>query len=207
MKRKVKLKKLPIVIFILFLVPLLTLVYFNLDNISKEEIMTSPPVMEHIQETVPVVSENNFIKLPYNSSSVTIGRNYYDYKANDENQQNAITYYENTYYQNTGVDYISESMFDVVSILEGTVVQVKEDDKVGKEVEIEHKNGLISIYQSLSEVTVKKGDLVIRGQLLGKSGTNEMEKDLGNHLHFELYENGNQVNPNNYLNKEYKKEN
>ena len=88
--------------------------------------------------------------------------------------------------------------------------EVEEPPKVMetvKEIKIEHKNGLISIYQSLSDVYVKKGDPVSRGQLIGKSGTNELDKDLGNHLHFEIIENGNNVNPNNYLNKEYKKEN
>jgi len=49
---------------------------------------------------------------------------------------------------------------------------------------------------------VKKGDVVTQGQILGKSGTNELDKDLGNHLHFEVYDNGQSINPNRYLNKE-----
>ena len=65
-----------------------------------------------------------------------------------------------------------------------------------------NENNLISTYQSLSEITIKKGDVVTQGQILGKSGTNELDKELGNHLHFEIYENGQPVNPINYLNKE-----
>jgi len=163
--------------------------------------------MEKITNTVPVISDNNFIMLPYNHPSVTVGRPYYDYQGDKENQEKSINFYDDTYYQNTGIDYISDTEFDILSILDGTILQVKENDKTGKEIEIEHKNGLISIYQSLSEVSVKKGDIVSRGQVIGKSGTNELDKDLGNHLHFEMIENGNTVNPNNYLNKEYKKEN
>ena len=77
----------------------------------------------------------------------------------------------------------------------------------GKTVEIKHENGLISIYQSLKEVNVKKNDIVTKGQVIGMSGTNEMEKDLGNHLHLEIYENGQANNPENYLGKTYEKKN
>ena len=206
MEKKIKLKKVPFVIFILFLIPILVISFKKEKDLKVEE-PDIPVIVEDHDRTIPVISENNYIGQPFNNPNVTIGRDYYDYKEDDEKKQNSIMFYDNTYYQNTGIDYISENKFDVLSILEGTVLQIKEDDKTGKEVEIEHKDGLISIYQSLSEVSVKKGDSVIKGQILGKSGTNEIDKDLGNHLHFEMYENGKTVNPNHYLNKEYKKEN
>lgn len=56
---------------------------------------------------------------------------------------------------NSGVDYGGKENFEVVSILDGTVIDVKEDDLLGKIVEIRHSNEMISVYQSLSEVTVK----------------------------------------------------
>ena len=95
---------------------------------------------------------------------------------------------------------MGENVFDVVSILNGTVINVKEDEELGKSVEIKHDNGMISIYQSLSEVSVKVDDTVLNGLVIGKSGENKLDKDLGNHLHFEIYENGQSVNPLNYLN-------
>ena len=79
---------------------------------------------------------------------------------------------------------------------------MKEDNLIGKTIEIKHDNGIITSYQSLSEVNVKKDDYVNQGQVIGKSGTNELDKEIGNHLHLEIYENGNSVNPENYLNKE-----
>ena len=97
--------------------------------------------------------------------------------------------------------------FDVIAIANGTVTRVKEDDSLGKTVEIKHDNGLISTYQSLSEVSVKKDDVISQGQVIGKSGINEIDKDLGNHLHLEIYENGISVNPEMYLGKEYEKKN
>ena len=44
--------------------------------------------------------------------------------------------------------------------------------------------------------------MITQGQVIGKSGTNELDKDMGNHLHFELYVNGQVVDPALYLNKE-----
>ena len=46
----------------------------------------------------------------------------------DEEQEKSIIYYEDTYMQNSGVDYGTETEFEVISILEGTVINVKEDD-------------------------------------------------------------------------------
>ena len=208
MRREAFQKELPLIIFVLVLICGLLATIFISNRMSDEIVAESPTIVEtHERETLPVVSENNYITNPYIDPSVTVGREYYDYQGEEEKQQNSLTIQNNTYYQNTGIDYIKEEVFDVIAIQEGTVNLVKEDDLVGKVVEIEHNNGLISIYQSLGEVMVKKGDIVMQGQVIGKSGNNEMEKDLGNHLHFEIYENGQSVNPINYLNKEYKKEN
>ena len=63
----------------------------------------------------------------------------------------------------------------------------------------------ISIFYSLADnenQKEKKDDYINQGQVIGKSGTNELDKEIGNHLHLEIYENGNSVNPENYLNKE-----
>ena len=123
--------------------------------------------------------------------------------------RNAIfsLYQGNTYIQNSGIDFVYENEFNVISVLDGTVTNVKEDAILGKIVEITHDNDYISIYQSLGEVKVTKGDSVSQGQVIGISGTNEMDKDIGNHLHFEMYISGYNVNPINYLDKEVSKKN
>ena len=164
---------------------------------------------EVMDDTKPVVNVTPKIINPYLDLGVTIGKNYYDYKGEEKEQENSILKHDNTYIQNSGIDYVSENKFDVIAILDGTVTDIKDDDTLGKCIEIKHDNDLISTYQSLSEIKVKKGDIITQGQVLGTSGENELDKDLGNHLHFEMYENGGNVNPNNYLNKEIpsKKEN
>ena len=160
-----------------------------------------------LEPDVAVINDSRRMINPYTDPSVTIGKNYYDYKANAKDQEKSIIYHDNTYMQNSGIDFISKNTFDVVSVLDGTVTNVKEDETLGKIVEIKHDNEYVSIYQSLSEVEVKKGDKVTQGQVLGKSGTNELDKEMGNHLHFELYINGQVVNPSLYLDKELKNEN
>lgn len=174
----------------------------NLKKDNTEDELTSYVTSTVLEEEEPVIKESTMIINPYTDTNVSIGKGYYDYKADAEAQEKSIIYHDNTYMQNSGTDFVGEKVFDVVAILDGSVTDVKEDETLGKVVEIKHDNGYVSIYQSLSEVSVKKGDMVTQGQVIGKSGTNELDKDMGNHLHLELYINGKVVDPTLYLNKE-----
>ena len=158
-------------------------------------------ITDDIDKDIPVVATKIIIIKPYIDSSVKVVKNYYDYLSSSEEQEKSIVYYENTYMQNSGIDLSSGNVFDVVSILDGEVISVKEDELLGKIVEIRHENELISVYQSLSEINVKENDKVLANQVIGKSGESNVNKDLGNHLHFELYHHGKVVNPINYFDK------
>ena len=155
-----------------------------------------------ISQDIAVINTTKRIIFPYTEQEVKVGKNYYDFKGTAESQENSIIYHEDTYIQNSGVDFVYDKTFDVISILEGTVTNVKEDEVLGKIVEVTHNNDYISVYQSLTEVNVKKGDTISQGQRIGKSGNNQLDKELGNHLHFELYIDGQVVNPLDYLDKE-----
>lgn len=148
-----------------------------------------------------VIDEKEVIINPYTSQDVEISKNFYDYKSEAAEQEKSISQYDDTYIQNTGVDFTSANEFDCIAILKGEVIDVTADESLGNIVKVKHENDYVSIYQSLSEVSVKKGDKVEQGQVLGKSGKNKLDEDLGNHLHFELYVNGQMVNPLNFLNK------
>ena len=158
-------------------------------------------ITDDIDKDIPVVATKIIINKPYIDSSVKVVKNYYDYLSSSEEQEKSIVYYENTYMQNSGIDLSSGNVFDVVSILDGEVISVKEDELLGKIVEIRHENEIISVYQSLSEINVKENDKVLANQVIGKSGESNVNKDLGNHLHFELYHHGKVVNPINYFDK------
>lgn len=154
-----------------------------------------------IEDEVPVINTRNIITRPY-LVDVTIARYFYDYQATEEEQQKSLIYYENTYIPNSGVDYKNEEIFDVVSVLDGKVTKVEENNLLGKIIEVTHDNNLISVYQSLSETLVVEGDNVLQGQIIGKSGESNISKDLGNHLHFELIHNSKNVNPELYYDKQ-----
>lgn len=153
------------------------------------------------EEEVPVVNTEPTLIRPYNDPELKVLKNYYDYKADETSQQNALIYHENTYMQNSGIAYGGKDNFDVVAILDGEVVEVKNDKLLGNIVQIKHNEKIISVYQSLSETNVKKGDTIKQGQVIGKSGTSNISKDLGSHLLFELIINGETVNPEDYYDK------
>ena len=202
-KRKLKKYVLPTIIMTLSFIVVLTITLSTKDNknLSKEDNLTyvSSTI---ISQDMAVINTTKKIINPYTDQSVTIGKNYYNYKAEAEDQEKSIIYHENTYIQNSGVDFIYDKTFDVVAVLDGEVTNIKEDEVLGKIVEISHDNKYVSIYQSLSEINVKKGDIVSQGQIIGKSGKNELDKELGNHLHFEMYVGGQTVDPLLYLNKD-----
>jgi len=152
-------------------------------------------------ETQAVVSTDTKVMRPYLDNEIKIVKNYYDYKAEASVQENSLIFHENTYMQNSGVSYSGKENFDVIAILDGTVTNVTEDKLLGNIVEIKHENDMISTYQSLSAVNVKKDDVVKQGQLLGKSGTSNISKELNDHLHFELSYKGATVNPEDYFDK------
>lgn len=153
------------------------------------------------EQNVPVVAVSNTLARPYTSEEVTILKGFYDYKADEKTQQDSLIYHENTYLQSSGVAYGAKEVFDVLSIFDGTVISVKEDALLGGIVQVRHNNGVVSIYQSLSEIQVKENDSITKGTVIGKSGTSNLAKDLGNHLHFELICNGQTVNPEEYYDK------
>lgn len=201
MKKKLYLKPFVIpVVYSLLVIGLLASVFVSIESGHKEDNNTyvSGTILD---ENIPVISTKNpdiVVGKPYNQENITIGRDYYDYQATEEEQKNSIIYHEGIYLQNTGIDYTSSEVFDVISILDGEVTEVTEEELLGKSVTIRHNNDTISVYQSLSEVSVNKGDTVKQGQVIGKSGNCSLDSTLGNRLHFELSIGGSLVDPENY---------
>lgn len=157
-------------------------------------------------EDVEVINETTKMIKPFKDQSVTTTKYFYNYQADNATQEKSILYHEDTYIQNSGMDFTKNETFEVVAVLDGTVINIKDDELLGKIVEVQHENNFVSSYQSLGEVSVKKSDTVKQGQVIGKSGTNSIDKELGNHLHFELYLNSQVVNPEDYFDKEIKAE-
>ena len=95
-----------------------------------------------------------------------------------------------------------------VSVPEGTPIKAAEDGVVayagnelkgyGNLVLVRHSNGYVSAYAHASEIEVKRGDSVKRGQVLGKAGqTGDVTSPQ---LHFEIRKGSSPVDPTKFLN-------
>lgn len=148
------------------------------------------------EEATTVVNlTNDKIIKPFTDESVVISKNFYDMDADEQTQQQSLIYYENTYMQNSGVLYTSENSYDIVAVLDGKVIDIKEDDILGNVIEIEHNSELKTIYQSVKDIKVKVGDEVKQGDIIATSGENKINNTNKNCLLFEVYQNGQLVNP------------
>lgn len=191
-------------VYALGVVSLIGTIYLIEGAFSTKNNFDEAPEFEYVSktildETIPVVNEVNQVVRPYKDSDITVLRSYYDYKADAKEQEKSLIYYEGTYLQSSGVSYGRTDVFDVVSIKDGTVIDVTNDELLGNIVQIKHNDDTVSIYQSLSDVVVEKDEKVTKGQIIAKSGTANVEKELGNHLHFELIVSGNTINPEEYF--------
>ena len=187
-------------ILILFAITLgIYLTKKEFDSKSQEETFDNITFVSNtiLNRTIPVIKLDDQEKIvkPFINDEITIGRGFYDASLSDEEKVNSIVLYDNTFMQNTGIDYIFEETFDVVSVYEGTVIDVNDDELLGKTVKIRHNQELISVYQGIANIEVKKGDIVVTGQKIATSGFSKINSQLGNHLHFEVYHNGKTINP------------
>ena len=121
--------------------------------------------------------------------------------SDEESQKKSIIYYQDTYMQSSGISYSSDKQFDVLSILDGKVTEIKEDNLLGNVITIEHSNGIISSYQGVTDIEVKQGEEVKQGDIIAKSSKLNLLPDVENQLYFELIINGTNVNPDNYYDK------
>lgn len=105
----------------------------------------------------------------------------------------------------TGVDITGSGVHGakVVAVNTGTVVHTNYCPYngyaygYGTYLIVDHGGGITTLYAHLSDITVKKGDIVVMGQQIGKVGNTGWS--TGAHLHFEVRENGKAVNPISYI--------
>lgn len=168
------------------------------DNLVPEDTMFIN-ILNKQEETVEVQKEvvTKAIK-PYTDENVTISKYYYSKEDDSTRQQQSLIKYENIYMPNTGILYSSDKEFSIVATLDGKIASIKEDKILGNIIEIEHTNGIVTIYQSIKNVNVNIGDTVKQGDIVALSGPNKLENEKENCLHFEVYQNGNLINPENF---------
>ena len=96
-----------------------------------------------------------------------------------------------------GVDISAAIGDNVVAVNDGAVEKISADDIYGITVVIKHTDGKKSTYCNLEDsVELEEGQLINQGDIVGKVGnTAVFEISDGPHLHFEMSENGNKIDP------------
>jgi murein DD-endopeptidase MepM/ murein hydrolase activator NlpD len=97
----------------------------------------------------------------------------------------------------TGVDLAAGYGERVRGAKAGTVILARNWGGYGRTVVIDHGGGLSTLYAHLSSLSVKDGDTVAAGTVVGKVGTSGLS--TGAHLHFEVRRHGDDVDPGPYL--------
>ena len=81
----------------------------------------------------------------------------------------------------------------IVAAGDGQVVGAGWAGGYGREVQIAHGGGLVSLYGHMSEIVAQQGSFVRRGQVIGYVGSSGLS--TGPHVHFEVRQDGQPVNP------------
>ena len=99
-----------------------------------------------------------------------------------------------------GMDFAAAAGSEVKCVFDGTVKEVTNDSYYGATVTIEHQDGFTTVYKLLDNVSLKAGDKVSKGDVIGKVSDTALDEIAdGAHLHLELYKDGKQINPMDYL--------
>lgn len=96
------------------------------------------------------------------------------------------------------VDIVAPKDTPVKSVAAGTVIFSEWTTETGYVIIMEHKNGILSVYKHNGSLNKNQGDFVRAGEVIASVG-NTGELTTGPHLHFELWNNGNPVNPADYI--------
>jgi murein DD-endopeptidase MepM/ murein hydrolase activator NlpD len=98
-----------------------------------------------------------------------------------------------------GVDIVAKANEPVKCIADGTVLFSSWTQDSGYVIMIQHRGNLISAYKHNAQLLKKVGNFVNAGEIISIVG-NSGELTNGPHLHFELWYNGNSVNPEEFIN-------
>lgn len=156
------------------------------------------------KDAVEVNSKVENFSWPVSKQEGTVvKKEFYDVNADKTKQENALVFYDSQYHLNRGIDIGMKDgkEFDVTAALSGEVTKVKEDSLLGNVIEVEHVEGITTSYQSVTDIAVKVGDKVTKGQTIAKAGQSLLNKDAGIHVHFEIRKDSVAVNPQDYFEK------
>ena len=96
-----------------------------------------------------------------------------------------------------GVDFEANTGDPVLTVADGVVTYSGVRSGYGNVIEVDHGNGYVTRYAHNSRLSRQVGDLVRRGEEVAKAGSTG--RSTGAHVHFEVWDNGAVVNPQQFL--------
>ena len=97
------------------------------------------------------------------------------------------------------IDITAPAGSSVNAIADGTVIYDGWSDEYGYTIQIQHAGDIVSIYKHNQKLLKKTGDKVKAGTAIALMG-NTGSTSTGDHLHFELWHNGESLDPTSYIN-------
>lgn len=151
-----------------------------------------PPVDPVVKFALPVTGDYEVVRI------------FFDTALTDEELVSAVITNGSYMIESKGMSYAKSdnSVFEVSAIYDGEVLSIEEDELDGTTVTIKHSDSIVSIYSSLSNVSVSVGDTVTCGQTFAKASTSMMDIAAGVHVHLEVKVNNSYVNPASVFGKE-----
>ena len=181
-------------------------VVFSFNELYQSQNDASTPEQSQVVQDENLIStstKEESLKYPFKEeylSEVAILQNFYDVNAEASKRENALLVFNQVFTTSTGVTIaLNSEPFEVVAAMSGTVSEVKMDAFTGNRITIDHPNGMQTRYTSVADILVKEGDQVTQGEQIATTQENESNPTAGIHLHFEVLEQGDFVNPEKYL--------
>ncbi len=167
-------------------------IFFNTDNSMVNKSIEPIPAIDSQFRKDFEASELTFINVS-NSISQELEEQYF-YSPTE----GIVTTKFNIKEEHYGIDVVSKSNEPIKSVADGTVIFADWTQESGNVITIQHRDNIISVYKHNSALLKKVGNFVSSGQVIAIIG-NTGEFTTGPHLHFEMWYNGNPVDPEEFI--------
>lgn len=177
-------------------------------NRNSNELNETPPITDQIEAEKPV-EDNKTVDDIVSPEPVLPVTTPITFIMPIENATEIGSYSEQMVFNSTlkrysshlAIDFFAPEGTNVLAVYDGTVESVNTEFLTGTTVIIDHGDGLKTVYNSLADGdSVTVGQQVKSGDVIGTvSASNRQEYTAGAHLHFQVTENGNIIDPVKYL--------
>ncbi len=192
-EKKVNKAKASIVIAFVTLIVLVSAL-FMVQQQSNVSLVSNQEEMPTSRLQLPSVTIEDTIILPFEVNA-SVATHFFDVAKEEAILENAVVEFEGVYRPSQGVDYVFDNKsFEVVAMIDGTVVEVIDDNLMGQSITVQSEDLLIT-YQSLSAQFVNINDTVSQGMLIGYAGENLYNQTMGIHLHIVCEKEGRLIDP------------